>query len=449
MTDHPSTGAAQGPGSPGTARVFPPVWLSCLVWGVAATYYLAGFYLRNSPAVMTTELMRDFSITASQLGQFSAVYFYAYVLMQIPTGVLVDSWGARRLLILGSVLAAIGTFVFGSTSNVALAMVGRGLVGAATAVGWLVTLKLATHWFPSHRFAMLTGLGLMIGNIGALVAQVPLRLLVEHFDWRPVAIGSAGVVLGIAVLAWAVVKNDPADGGYASHAPVVLQKTDHIALWQLLKGFRHVFAYRNTWLIFFAQGGFVGAMIAFTGLWGPPFLRVRFGLPSTTAAAVCSVMTICWAVASPICGHLSDKIGRRKPIYLAGAITATIGLSVMFYVPGLPLALFVVVGGITSFACGAVILGFAFAKESVPVHFLGTISGAVNVGNMLGPTLLQPGIGWVLDQRWSGKIVNGLRVYDLGDYQAGLALSVGWLVISCVLIALTRETYCTPQVLED
>jgi MFS family permease len=395
--------------------------------------------------VMTTELMRDFSITASHLGQFSAVYFYAYVLMQIPTGVLVDSWGARRLLILGSVLAAVGTFIFGSTTNVAVAMAGRGLVGAATAVGWVVTLKLATHWFPSNRFAMLSGLGLMIGNIGALVAQVPLRLGVEQFGWRPVALGSAVIVAGIALVAWALVKNDPAERGFASHAPSILQKTDHLSLWQLLKGFKHVFAYRNTWLIFFAQGGFVGAMVAFTGLWGPAFLKVRYGLPATTAAAVCSVMIVCWAVASPICGHLSDKIGRRKPIYLSGAIAATIGLAIMFYVPGLPLPVFVVVAGLSSFACGAVILGFAFAKESVPVHFLGTVSGAINVGNMVGPTLQQPVIGWVLDRRWSGATANGLRVYELGDYQAGLLLMVGWLAMSCVLIALTKETYCRPQ----
>jgi sugar phosphate permease len=428
-----------------TANQYPPSWRSWSVWGVAAFFYLSAFYLRNSPAVMTAELMRDFSITASQLGQFSAVYFYAYVLMQIPTGVLVDSWGARRLLILGSVLAAVGTFVFGATAQVGVAMAGRALVGAATAVGWVVTLKLATHWFPSARFAMLTGLGLMIGNIGALFAQVPLRLGVEQFGWRPVAIGSALIVVAIAGLAWALVRNDPVEKGFASHAPAALQKTNHLSVWQLLKGFKHVFAYRNTWLIFLAQGGFVGTMIGFTGLWGPPFLRQRFDMPATTAAAVCSIMTVCWAVASPICGHLSDKIGRRKPIYLGGAVVAAIGCTVMFFVPGLPLWVFIGVAAVSSAACGAVILGFAFAKESVPVLFLGTITGAINVGNMVGPTLLQPAIGWVLDRRWSGRAVNGLRVYDLGDYQAGLALMVGWLAISCVLIAMTRETYCKPR----
>src|SRR4051812_13485370 len=119
--------------------------LSWMVWAVAATFYLAGFYLRTSPAVMTTELMRDFGIAASQLGQFSAFYFYAYILMQIPTGVFVDRWGARRLLIVGSVGATAGTLLFGATGSYALASVGRALVGASTAVAWVVTLKLATH----------------------------------------------------------------------------------------------------------------------------------------------------------------------------------------------------------------------------------------------------------------------------------------------------------------
>src|SRR3954451_16595738 len=92
----------------------PSALLAWSVWAVAASFYLAAFYLRSSPAVMTTELMRDFQIGASQLGTFSAVYFYAYILMQIPTGVLVDTWGARRLLMGGALAAAAGTLLFGS-----------------------------------------------------------------------------------------------------------------------------------------------------------------------------------------------------------------------------------------------------------------------------------------------------------------------------------------------
>src|SRR5580698_9744175 len=88
--------------SAGAGKNVPPTWLAASIWGIAALFYLTGFYQRVSPAVMTEELMRTFSIGAGSLGNLSAFFFYSYVAMQIPTGILIDSWGARKLLIAGS-----------------------------------------------------------------------------------------------------------------------------------------------------------------------------------------------------------------------------------------------------------------------------------------------------------------------------------------------------------
>jgi MFS family permease len=433
-----------------TAQSIPPrapavSWRSWLVWGIAALFYLTGFYQRVSPAVMTSELMHDFGLGARSLGSLSAFYFYFYVAMQVPAGVLIDSWGARKLLFWGALSAAAGTFLFGATSNFVAACIGRAIIGGATAAGWLVLLKLATHWFPARRFAMLSGLGLFFGNLGALVAQVPLRLLIEHFGWRAVVLSSAGVLLVVCALVWFCVRNDPSEAGLESHAPDSLRSQEKRTVSALAAGFRRVFAYRNTWFIFFAQGGIVGPILAFTGLWGTPFLKARYGLPPAQAAAVCSVMIVCWAVASPISGALSDRIGRRKPIYLAGAMVSAAGWIVMFYVNALPVGAFVAVAALTSLASGAVVLGFAYAKESVPVQFLGTISGAINIGNMIGPMLLQPGIGQALERNWSGQMLKGVRVYDLQAYHAAFILIVSWAVASCLLISLTSETFCRPR----
>jgi MFS family permease len=420
----------------------PPALLSIVVWSIPAIFYVFAFFLRSSPAVMTGELMRSFGIGAKDLGSLSAFYFYAYVLMQIPTGMLIDSRGPRKLLIFCSILTAAGTLLFGATSSFAVACVGRAIVGGSTAAAWLVILKLATHWFPSRRFAMLSGLGLLIGNIGALTAQVPLRLLVEHFNWRTVVTASAGVILLVAVLAWAFVRNDPSSRGYLSYAPLQLQAQKKTSPGELAAGFKRIFAFRNTWLIFFAQGGLAGPIMTFTGLWGPPFLKARFAIPSTTAAAVCSVMIVCWAGASPFFGALSDRFGRRKPLYVAGCLASAAGWAAMFYVTSLPLSAFVVVAALTSIASGSVILGFAYGKESVPVQYLGTVSGAINIGNMIGPTLLQPGIGRILEQHWTGTMANGARVYGVEAFQAAFLLSVGWTLLSCVLSSLTCDTEC-------
>ncbi len=183
-------------------------------------------------------------------------------------------------------------------------------------------------------------------------------------------------------------------------------------------------------------------MIAFTGLWGAPFLRARYGLLPTRSAAVCSVMIVFWAVASPIAGALSDRIGRRKPIYLCGCIVAAAGWASMIYIPDLPLSIFILIAALTSTCSGAVVLGFAYAKESVPARFLGTISGTTNIGNMIGPMLLQPGIGYLIGRHWSGQMLNGVHLYDVHAYRAGFILIVLWLILSSILLSFTKETAC-------
>ena len=418
-----------------------PALLAWSVWAIAALFYLMSFYQRVSPAVMTDELMRAFSIGAGSLGNLSAFYFYFYVAMQIPTGILIDLMGARKLLIGGSLIAASGAFLFGSTHSFALACVGRAVIGGSSAVGWVVLLKLTTHWFPSRKFAMLSGLGLLFGNLGALTAQVPLRVAIQHLGWRPVVMISAGAILLTGLLALLFVKNDPRDRGHHSHAPVDVHRA-HMSTWELLKGFRRIFGFRNTWLIFLAQGGIVGSILTFTGLWGTPYLRARYGLEPTRAAFVCSIMIACWAVSSPICGAMSDRIGRRKPIYVGGCLGAALGWASLFFLSSLPLTGFVIIAALTCIASGAVVIGFAFGKESVPVQYLGTISGTINIGNMIGPTLLQPAVGRVLDHHWTGQVARGVHVYGVQAYQKGFLLMIGWLLLSTVLLSLTRETHC-------
>src|SRR5580658_8784273 len=184
-----------------TALAFPSAGLAWLIWGFAAIFYLFVFFLRAAPAVMTSELMRDFRIGGASLGNLSAFYFYAYVVMQIPVGVLTDSMGARKLLTLGAFTAALGTFIFGSTDSFAVACAGRAILGGSTAVALLVALRLAAHWFPATNFGGMSGIALFFGNMGAVVAQIPLRLAIENFTWRQTVIGSAVIVFLLGAVA--------------------------------------------------------------------------------------------------------------------------------------------------------------------------------------------------------------------------------------------------------
>jgi nitrate/nitrite transporter NarK len=309
-------------------------------------------------------------------------------------------------------------------------------------------LRLAAHWFPERRFGMVSGLGLLFGNLGALFAQVPLRLAVEQFGWRGTAVVSAAIILGIGVLAWVFVRDDPTQKGMESYATAALRNRDKATLGGILKSVRSVLGRRNPWLILVAQGGMVGPIMTFTGLWGAPFLKARYGVEPKEAAAICSIMIVCWAAASPLFGAFSDRIGSRKRPYLFGSMacacgwTCACGWIALIYGSGLPLTAFTVIAAATSFATGCVIIGFAYGRESAPAQHMGAVTATTNIGNMLGNVLLQPGIGLLLDRNWAGAMSHGARVYSAGAFQTGFLPIAAWSVLSVVLIALTRETNC-------
>ena len=185
---------------------YPTIRVALTVWGLGAMLYLIGFFQRVAPAVLTQELMAEFALTAVALGNLSALYFYAYVAIQIPTGVLVDHWGPRRVLTAGALLAGAGTLLFALASAYAVVGAGRLLIGAGVGVAFVSMLKLATHWVKASRFALISGLALACGSIGGVSAGVPLRLAVDAFGWRPVMLAAGLVTALLAIATWIVVR---------------------------------------------------------------------------------------------------------------------------------------------------------------------------------------------------------------------------------------------------
>jgi MFS family permease len=419
----------------------PPARLAWTIWGLGAIFYLIGFYQRVAPAVMTAELMNTFQINAATLGNLSAFYFYSYVAMQVPTGVLSDTWGPRRLMAVGALICGAGTLLFALAPNILWADMGRLLIGGSVAVAFVGMLKLAGHWFAPRQYALSAGLALFVGVVGAVFAGVPLQLLVARFGWRTVMLASAALPLIIGAIIWWLVRDDPSEKGYISyaHSPAAGANSDQPGF---VAGVGQIFRYRNAWLLCLIPGGIVGSVLTFSGLWGVSFLTSHYGLTATQAAAVNTTLLVTWAVGGPIFGALSDKIGRRKPLYVGGCLVVVLGWALIIFTPPLPVWLLVLLLAITGFASGCMVTGFAFMRESVPLYLAGTAAGLVNMGVMMGPMLLQPAVSWMLDQRWQGEMLDGVRSYNLGAYQAGFSLMLVWAVLSLLLILFTQETYC-------
>ena len=299
MARHPTTD---------NSTCLPPVSLAWLTWGLLASLYFVGFFQRVAPAVMVDELMRDFSIAATLLGNLSAIYFYTYAAMQIPSGLLADAIGPRRVGASAAIVAAVGIILFALADSLWMASVGRGLIGASVAVAFVACMKLAGHWFPANRFATVTGISLLIGNLGGVLAGVPLSEAVAGIGWRNAMLISAGVTLVLAAFVWLWVRDDPSERGYASHAhPEALNETA-MSPRQSLK---LVISERDTWLLFFAGGLIAAPVLTFAGLWGVPWLVQVHGLERSHAAAF---TTTCCS-ASPSAG----RCWVRCPTASAGA----------------------------------------------------------------------------------------------------------------------------------
>jgi sugar phosphate permease len=413
-----------------------PAWMSWTMWGLVASFYMVGFFLRVAPAVMVDELMRDFHIGGALLGNLSAAYFYSYAAMQIPSGLLADGIGPRRLGTAAAFLAAAGTLTFGLADRLWMAYAGRLLVGAAVGVAFVTCMKLAGHWFAANRFATVTGVALLVGNCGGVLAGVPLSEAVAYFGWRNAMLATAACTFAVAVAIWTVVRDDPGERGFESFAHAAVIGKGGLPP---LRALRSVTARRETWLLLLAGGLSAAPVLVFAGLWGVPYLIQVHGIDRSHAAALTSTMLISWAVGGPAIGAMSDRIGRRRLPYMASNAASAVLWGVFLFCEGIPRMLFYPLFAAIGFASGGLIIGFAHSREANHPGAAGAVGGVVNMGPIGFAAILQPLLGGILDAHWGGLLVNGARVYDAEAYSAAFLWLFLCSAVSVAAVYFTRD----------
>ncbi len=395
--------------------------------GVAVAAYLLSFFHRVAPAAISGDLQATFGIGGAQLGSLAATYFYVYTLMQIPTGVLSDTLGPRRILFWGGLVAGVGALLFGLAPSFELAFAGRTLVGLGVSVAFIAMLKLIALGYDERCFASITGLCMLIGNAGSILAGAPLAWATQAAGWRPVfvMVGAFSLLLAFAARAWVL---DTPTG-----------KLDRTA-W--LTGLTTVLRNRATWPGFFANAGLGGAFFTFAGLWAVPYLTQHHGFSRTDASNHVSLYFVGFAIGSMLWGNVSDRIGRRKPVMLVVSGAHALGW-------GLWLSGWMQAGWMTYSLCAAMglataglTLSWAAAKEVNPPLLSGMATSVVNVGVFVGPAILQPAVGWLMERTWDGRVLDGVRIYSAADWHNGLLLLSLSAVSGWFALLFVRETGC-------
>ena len=308
-------------------------------------------------------------------------------------------------------------------------------------VAWVSILKLSTRWFKPNQFAVVTGLALCLGILGALSAGVPLRLLMNLLGWRSVIFGAGTLALVLSLAIWIFVRDDPVQKGYDSYATDITT-SNRIPKASILSDLSNIFRYKNTWILTIVPASLIGPTLTFAGLWGIPYLTTHYDLTPVKSATLISTLLIACALGAPVLGSLSEKTGRRKPLYFFSLCISLMGWIPILYMEDIPLWLLIVLFSMVGFASSAIVIGMAFVKESVPLALAGTVSGISNMGMEMGPMILQPVIGVILDFRWDGLLEDGIRIYDLNAYHMAFGVIIGLSILGTLLITFARETYC-------
>ncbi len=410
---------------------------AALVWGLAAIFYFYELMLLVSPSVMTDDLTLTFKTSAEQLGNLSAFYYYAYALMQIPVGLLMDRYGPRILLTLAAAFCSVGCLVFAFAHNLWIAGLGRFVMGIGGSFAVVGCLKLASLWFPVNRFALLTGIMVAVGMMGGVFGQEHLVKLVLMIGWRDTIL--YGAILGaiLSVVIWVVVSDQPfktlaLSASKLPESPPVLQ------------GLLQVMKMPQVWIASLYAGLMFVPTTGFGQLWGVPYFVERFQIEKEFAGGMVSMIFYGWAIGGPLYGLISDWISRRKAPMAFAAIATLLVMTAILYAPVTMMQMKILMFLLGAFSSGF-ILAFSVVREINTPILTGTAIGFINTLNNASGALAQPVVGKLLDKQWHGQVLaDGSPVYTLQMYNEALLFLPICLVIAFVILPFIRETYCRP-----
>jgi sugar phosphate permease len=409
-----------------------------LIFGILGAAYILVFFHRLAPAIVAVDMMRDLKTGGALMGVLASAYFYPYAMMQIPAGLLADSWGPRRSVTFFFIFAAAGSIALGLAQSIGTAIAARIIVGLGVAMVFVPTMKILTNWFESGKYVRMTGILMALGGVGGYTAATPLAFLSEAISWRGAMMVIGALTLVIALLIWLLVRDTPQELGFQPiNGDLNPASADNkIGVW---RGIGLVLQESRFWP--WAMVFFLGAAVnlSFTGLWGGPFLMHVYGMSKTQAGSVLSMMAIGLIFGAPVMSLLSDKVfhSRKKVLILNQFSAMSIFVPLAFFTGDFSkTALYIWCFSYSFMLSGAVVVGYTSIKEYFPMEISGTATGLINIFPFAGAALGQPLMGWYLDSMGSTGGQYNVDAYSAA-FKIGLILLFGALVASTFV----KETF--------
>lgn len=409
-------------------------WLIWLI--LAATYVFVTFH-RMSAAVVKDDLQKAFGIGAVQFAVIGSMYFYAYFIMQIPSGILADKIGPKKTVFIFSLIAAVGSIFFGLAPSLNIAYISRFFVGIGVSVVFVCLVKIQSRWFYSRNFALMIGFSGLAANLGAIIAQTPLVIAVNNFGWRNTFVYMGIIMVMFAVLTFIFVKDDPTDMGLPGMDEIENRPRVTVNL-NIFQALGSILSNPRTWIISIVYIGLYTGYTVILGTFGTPFLMTVYSIKKVEAANYIISAVVGSAVSGLVIGYLSDKFKARKSILIISSVVTLIMWVIFIYVK-LPLTLLSVYLFVFGFMMTAFTLCWTVGNEVNDRRLSGMATGVVNCVGFLGAAIIPVIMGNMLDAN--------KNMPEIGYKKAYLVLIL-LVAVSTVFSFFVTETHAT-NVYED
>jgi MFS family permease len=363
----------------------------------------------------------------NHIGSIIAAYYVAYALTALAAGLLLDRYGAARVIPYAIALVGIGCVVFAQGSESA-GMSGFVLQAVGAVFSFVGASYVSARYLPARMFAMFMGLTQCVGMLGAAVGSKPVQMAIDPagsygVSWQGVWLAFAVIGFVLVAVTWIVMPREK--GASASHH-------DPLSFRSLANPFKVVLGNAQSWL----AGGIGGLLFVPTTIgamvWATSFLHNGQHISMADAASDASMVPIGWIIGCPLLGYISDQIGRRKPVLLGGALLMLVAAIAAVYLPEgvLPRYSVPLVLGIGS---GAAMIPFTMIKEANPPEVKGTAAGVMNFLVFLTTGIMSPFVSHLMTPALDAPLT-------LHKFQEGFLPLIVGIVLALMLSFIIRET---------
>lgn len=395
---------------------------AAIAWLIAAVYYFYQYALRSSPSVMMPQLQDAFGLSAIGVGTLVSLFYYTYSPFSLVAGVALDRLGPRKVIPLGAAAVGIGALLFAS-GNYELAVIGRLLQGAGGCFALIGAAYIAMKNFPASRAATLIGATQMFGMAGGSAGQFVVGpMIATGVVWSSFwfGMGLLGLMVAVLLLVMLPKQDQPQQGGDwvrgAVNALGLVFRNPQSILCGIIAG-----------LLFIPT-----TILDMT--WGVRYLQEAQDFDYATAVLRSAAVPFGWIIGCPLLGFVSDRLGRRKPVIMGGAIVLLACLAWILYGSTDVFPPYSV-GLVAGIASGAAMLPYTVIKEVNPPDVSGTATGVINFLNFTFSALLGPLFAWLLVRAGSDAAER-----ELAHYQSAFEPMLYGVGLAIILTLMLRET---------